>query len=231
MQEVTRRRAVAVGLRARLPLVLRVIALLVLAGSIIFVGIGYYRNRNFEPFMLRGQAPELSKDVTGIVEGYERRVTEGDRLRLLVRATRDVTFSDKHHELENIHLESYPLTGEKFDQIDAKRAIYDPTNDLISFQGDVNVQTRDALQAKTESLLYNQKKEIAESDTLVNFVRENVSGHSTGVTLDVKNKRLDLRREVEIIVAPEAEKAGAKTISLAHPVTIQMYVFKFVMLV
>src|SRR5215210_3806148 len=116
MQEVRRRRAFAVGLRARLPLVARALALFVLIAGIIFVGISYYRLRNNEPFRMRGETPELSKTVTSVVEGYERRVTEGERLRLYVKAARDITYSDGHHELEEVHLEIYPPAGDKPDQ-------------------------------------------------------------------------------------------------------------------
>ncbi|HEX8890153.1 MAG TPA: hypothetical protein VF779_13430, partial [Pyrinomonadaceae bacterium] len=124
MQEVRRKKVVSIGWRARLPLVIRVIALAGLAAGLIYVGISYYHNRNNEPFRMRGEAPELSNKVTGVLEGYERRVMDGERLRLLVRADRDITFLDNHHELEQVHLEIYPATGDKPDQISAHRAIY-----------------------------------------------------------------------------------------------------------
>jgi LPS export ABC transporter protein LptC len=226
MQEVGRKRAIAIGWRARLPLVARVLALAVLVSGVVYVGISYYRNRNNEPFRMRGEAPELSKQVTSVIEGYERRVLDGERLRLLVRATRDITFSDNHHELEEVHLEVYPATGGKPDQISAHRAIYlpgekDSNDSSVWFTGDVQIETRDALTAKTEKIEYDQGKEIAETDAPISFERENVSGHATGALLDAKNKKLDLRRDVEITVAPDA-KATASTSpkSSARPVTI-----------
>ena len=228
MQEIRRRRAIAVGLRARLPLVARVLALFILVAGIIFVAISYYRLRNNEPFRMRGEAPELSTTVTSVVEGYERRVTEGDRLRLYVKAARDITYADGHHELEEVHLEIYPPVGEKPDQITAQRAVYLPesgeqsagkaavnaasspssTTARIIFSGDVNIETRDALKVKTEELVYDQKTEIGETSDPVAFERQNVSGHATGVVVDAKNKKLDLRNAVEIVVAPE-ETANA----------------------
>ncbi len=85
MQEIKRRKTIAVDWRARLPLLTRVLALFVIVAGIVFVGISYYRSRNNKPFVMIPGAPELSKQVTSVVEGYERRVTEGDRLRLLLR--------------------------------------------------------------------------------------------------------------------------------------------------
>jgi LPS export ABC transporter protein LptC/lipopolysaccharide transport protein LptA len=220
MQEVRRKRATVVGLRARLPLVLRTLALVVLVAGTLFVGISYYRLRHNEPFRMWGKTPELSTTVVSVVEGYERRVTEGDRLRLLVRAARDITFDDGHHELEEVHLEAYPAEGDKPDKITAHRSIYDEQKGLISFIGDVNIETRDALSAKTETIVYNQKTEIAETPALITFARENVSGQATGAVIESKQKRIELRREVEITVAPEA--AGEKPNSTrARPVTIR----------
>jgi LPS export ABC transporter protein LptC len=226
MQEVRRKRAIAVGWRAHLPLVARVLAIGVLVAGLIYVGISYYRNRNNEPFRMRGEAPELSKQVTSVIEGYERRVMDGERLRLLVTATRDITYSDNHHELEEVHMEVYPATGDKPDQISAHRAIYlpdekDSSKARVWFTGDVNIQTRDALTAKTEKIEYDQSKEIAETAAPISFERENVSGHSTGAMLDAKNKKLDLRKDVEITVAPDAKAAASPKASVrAKPVTI-----------
>jgi LPS export ABC transporter protein LptC/lipopolysaccharide transport protein LptA len=227
MQEVRRKKVVSIGWRARLPLVIRVLALAGLAAGLIYVGISYYRNRNNEPFRMRGEAPELSSQVTGVLEGYERRVMDGERLRLLVRADRDSTFLDNHHELEQVHLEIYPATGDKPDQISAHRAIYLPgennsNTSRIFFAGDVNIETRDALTAKTEKIEYDQGKEIGETGLPITFERENISGHATGATLDAKNKRLELHKDVEITVAPDAKAAASAKQTLgSKPVTIR----------
>jgi LPS export ABC transporter protein LptC/lipopolysaccharide transport protein LptA len=223
MQEVRRKRATVVGLRARLPLVMRALALVVLVAGILFVGISYYRLRHNEPFRMWGKTPELSTKVVSVVEGYERRVTEGDRLRLLVRAARDITFDDGHHELEDVHLEAYPAEGDKPDQISARRSIYDEQKGLISFIGDVNVETRNALTAKTETIVYNQKSEVAETPALITFARENVSGRATGALIESKRKRIELRRDVEITVAPQVQGDGTAkpNNARARPVTIR----------
>jgi LPS export ABC transporter protein LptC len=228
MQEVRRKKAIFIGWRARLPVVARMLALGVLVAGLIYVGISYYRNRNNEPFRMRGEAPELSKQVTSVIEGYERRVMDGERLHVLVRAARDITYSDNHHELEQVHLEVFPEKGEKPDQISAQRAIYlpderDSHKARVWFTGDVNVETRDALIAKTDKLAYDQATEMAETSAPIAFSRENVSGHSTGATVDAKNKKLDLRKDVEITVQPDAQTAAhaAKTGPRSRPVTIR----------
>lgn len=227
MQEIRRKRAIAIGLRARLPLVIRVLALSVLVIGSIVAGISYYRMRNNKPFRMLGGKPELSKQVIGRVEGYERRVMEGDRVRLYMRAALDVTFSDNHHEMEDILLEVYPETGDKPDRISSQRAIYipdqvDPNQASITFNGNVNMESRDGLTAKTDSVNFDQKTEMAETESLITFVRENVSGQAIGAKVDSKNKRLELRSNVEIIVAPDIPKVNdAKPNPRAAPVKIR----------
>src|SRR4026209_2587613 len=108
MQEVNRKRAIALGLRAKLPAIARIVAFTLLASGLAVVAISYYKLRNTEKFKPKSEKPELSKEVTGVVEGYEQRVTKNDRLYLLVKASRDVTFSDGHHELENVDMSVYP---------------------------------------------------------------------------------------------------------------------------
>ena len=116
MQELTRKRAIALGLRAKVPAIARIVAFTLLASGLAVVGVSYYKLRNAEKFKPKSEKPELSKEVTGIVEGYEQRVTKNDRLYLLVKASRDVTFSDGHHELENVNMTVYPPEGDTPDQ-------------------------------------------------------------------------------------------------------------------
>jgi LPS export ABC transporter protein LptC len=223
MQEVTRKRAVAIGLRTRAPLVARALALLILVAAIVFVAVSYYRLRNNKPFRLRSEAPELSKEITGIIEGYEQRIMKDNRLHMLLRAARDVTFSDGHHELDQVNLSVYPAEGDKPDQITATKAIYDQTNSTITFLGNVNLETKDALKVNTESIAYNQNSEVAQTDAAVSFKRENVSGRSNGAVVEAKNKKLELKKDVEITVAPDApgNSQSKQATNRARPVTIR----------
>ena len=152
MQELTRKRAIALGLRARVPMITRLVAFALLISGIALVGISYYKLRNTEKFKVRSEAPELSKQVTGVVEGYEQRVTKNDRLYLLVKASKDTTFSDGHHELENVSMQVYPPEGDVPDQISAARAVYIPETNILSFSGNVRIETKDKLKVGTERM-------------------------------------------------------------------------------
>jgi lipopolysaccharide export system protein LptA len=222
MQEVTKRRAMAIGLRSRAPLIARIVALVLLAAGIAFVGISYYKLRNNTPFRLKSETPELSKEVIGIVEGYEQRFTKNDKLYLHLRASKDTTFSDNHHELENVNLAVYPPTGDKPDQITANRAIYDPKTSIISFIGNVKTETKDGLKVTTEALSYNQNTELAQSDVLINFSHENVQGHAVGAVVESKAKKLELKKDVEITVSPQAVNSpNSKSSPRSQPVKIR----------
>lgn len=203
MQEVRRKQPFAIGLRAWTPVIMRVLALGVIIAGLIFVGASYYRLRNNKPFRMRSLQPELSTEVYSVVEGYEHRVTEGERLHMLLRAARDITYRDGRHELEKVRLEVYPKASDRPDQITAERSIFDPESGRISFTGDVNIETRDRLITKTEAIVYHQQTEIAEISVPLTFERENVHGRADAGVLDAKNKKLELRGGVEIVVEPD----------------------------
>lgn len=218
MQEVTRKRAIALGLRARVPVITRIVAFTLLVSGLTVVGISYYKLRNTEKFKAKSEKPELSKEVKGVVEGYERRVTKNDRLWLLVKASRDVTFSDDHHELENVNMAVYPAEGETPDQISASRAIYHPTTEIISFAGNVKIETKEKLKVSTEEIHFDQNTGIAQTDSPVSFERENLSGTSTGAVVEQKSKRLELKKDVQLTIAPGA---SAKASSRTRPVVVK----------
>jgi LPS export ABC transporter protein LptC/lipopolysaccharide transport protein LptA len=209
-------------MRAKVPLVARVLAIFILTAGIAFIAISYYRLRNNKPFRMRSEAPELSKEETGRTEGYEQRVTKEGRLYLLLKAAVDVTYSDGHHELETVSLAVYPAVGDKPDQISANRAIYDQANSMMTFLGSVKIETKDALKVDTETMVYNQITEMGQTDAPISFSRENVSGTSTGAVVDGKTKRLELKKDVQITVAPEAKSgAPAASGSRSRPVSIR----------
>ena len=191
---------------------------MLLASGIAVVGISYYKLRNVEKFKAKSEKPELSKEVTGVVEGYEQRVTKDGRLYMHVKASRDITFSDNHHELENVSMAVYPAQGDVPDQISAARAIYQPDTNIVSFVGNVKIDTKEKLQVTTESLSFDQKSGVAQTDAAVAFKRENVSGSSTGAVVEQKAKRLELKKDVAIRIEPQVNGAkGAR----ARPVTIR----------
>ncbi|HEX8128218.1 MAG TPA: LptA/OstA family protein [Pyrinomonadaceae bacterium] len=199
-----------IGLRARAPLILRVLASLALVGSLIYVGVAYYRGRNNRPFRLIPGKAELSTTVERRIENYERRVSEGNRLTMLVRASVATSYSDGHHELENAHIEYFAAGHELPDKIDARQAIYFVETESAVFNGNVQIETRDRLIAKSETITYDVRNERAEVPVALTFVRDNVEGRADAASVDAKNKNLQLRGNVEINVKPDAAN-GSQT--------------------
>jgi lipopolysaccharide export system protein LptA len=227
MQAVTpKRRITAVDLRARVPAIARALALLLLVAGGIFVGVSYYKMRNNTRFRLKSETPALSKEITGIINGYERRITKDNRLYIWLRAARDISYADYHHELEQVNLQVFPATGDKPDQITADRAIYDQKNESGQFTGNVQIETHEALKVKTDSFIYHELTKIGETSSPITFERENVSGSAVGALVDNEKKRMELRSQVAVTVLPEALKdpkaKDAKPLkgSRAKPVTI-----------
>ena len=217
-----RKRVSAVGLRTRVPAVGRALALCVLVAGLVFVGVSYHRARNNRPFRLRGGRPELSKEVVSRIENYERRMMQGDRLKLLLKADRELVFADGHHELENVYLEVHPEQGDRPDRITAQRTVMTNENSHILFVGAVDIETRDQLKVKTEQVEYDTKTEVGVLPVAVAFERENIRGSAAAATVDAKNKKLELRGDVQITVEPGKEPGGQpRTGARGKPVTIR----------
>ncbi len=222
MQELVRKRAIALGLRARVPMITRLVAFALLVSGLALVAVSYYKLRNVGKFKARSEKPELSKEVTGEVNGYEQRVTKNDRLYLLVKASHDKTFSDGHHELTNVSMQVFPPVGDVPDQISAANAIYVPDTSILSFSGNVRIETKDKLKVATETLSFDQNSGVGQTDAAVTFERENVTGKSTGAVVEQKSKRLELKKDVEITVTPRVPaETAAKSPSRARPVLIK----------
>jgi LPS export ABC transporter protein LptC len=224
MQVVRRRREVALlGLRARAPLVIRAVALVAAVGVVGFVAYSIRHSRGADrEFKLRSGKAELSTNVVRRVENYERIVSDGERVSMLVRAAVATSFEDGHHELSQVHIEHFRKGQERPEKIDAREGIYFNETEQVHFTGAVQVETSDQLRVGSESLNYSVKEERAESPVALTFSRENVSGRAGAGTLDGKRKHLELSGGVEITVAPAAADAKSQAGSpRGKPVTIR----------
>lgn len=195
------RRVNLLGFRTRIPLYLRWLAIIALAATIFGIGVGFYRARNRKDFRMIPGLAELSKDVTAVVNGYERRETDGNVVKYFIKADKATEYSDKHKEFENAYLEAYDEKGEKFDKITANRAILIPADDknfTAHFLGNVTVTTRNDLKVKSEQLSYERGTDTIKTEEYIEFSRENISGKSTGAIVKIKEKNLELLRDVEI---------------------------------
>ena len=200
-ETVQRKNIKNLELRAKMPLIFRVLAIFALAATLIGIGIGFYRAYGYKEFRMKGLPTELSENVMAEVSGYERRESEGDVVKYYIKADKAKTFTDNHQELEGVFLQVYDDTGEKFDQMTAAKAIYIPAenkNFTAFFAGNVNIETRDNLKVKTDQLTYKKETETAVAEEAIEFSRENIAGKSVGAIVKIQDKTLELLKDVEI---------------------------------
>lgn len=189
--------------RAKLPAIFRGVAIFAILATIFAIGYGFYLSRNNREFRMKSLPAELSENVVAEVNGYERRETDGETLKYFIKADKAKAFSDNHLELENAHIEVFDDTGINSDKITSATAIYVPATDNTKnftayFAGNVQIESRDALQVKTEQLTYHKESETAEAEELIEFARENIVGKSVGATIKLRDKTVELLKDVEI---------------------------------
>jgi LPS export ABC transporter protein LptC/lipopolysaccharide transport protein LptA len=228
MQEIRRRKVAGIGLRIAAPKLMRVLALLLLAGGLAAVVISYWRLKDNTEFRLRPGQAQLSTEVVGEITNLEHREMKGDRLWVVLKADHDLKFSDGHHKLENVHLEVYPDKGDRPDKISSRETLTNEDNTQFLFTGDVLIETRDLLVVKTEMVEYDIKKEFANVTAPVNFERENIHGRADSGSLEAKAKKLVLKGAVEITVEPgngqQQQQQGANVPRMnlrGQPVTVK----------
>lgn len=200
--KVAEKKVSLVGFRANMPRILGILAFVGLAITIGWITYSALQPKN-PPFILKGKEVQLSKDVTAEIDGYERREMEGEVLKYYIKADKAIIFSDNHQELENAVIQVYDEFGEKFDKISSNKVIYIPNAENTKlfnaqFSGNVDVESRDGLKVKSELLTYDRETEVAESSELVNFERDNIRGKSVGAIVRVKERQIELLKEVEI---------------------------------
>ncbi|NOT49331.1 MAG: LPS export ABC transporter periplasmic protein LptC, partial [Acidobacteria bacterium] len=200
--------------RARLPKVFGAVALLLLAVTAVVIVYTLFFSKQNPEFRMKNLPASLSKDVVASIDNYERREMDGELTKYYIRADKAVSFADNHQELENVFLEVFNDDGTASDKIAAQKAIYIPAenkNFTAYFAGKVNIDTRDALKVRTEQLTYKKETEIALAEESVEFERNNVSGKAASATVHVREKTLELNRDVEInSIADNSDEAHLK---------------------
>lgn len=190
--------------RAKLPLVLRVFAVFGLVTAILAIGIGFYNARNNQTFRMKSFPTELSEEVVAVVKGYERRESDNGIVKYFIKADKATSFKDNHQELENVYLEVYDEKNPQLaDKLSSVKAVFIPdANDSKLFKiflaGNVDIETKNDLKVKTQQVTYDKATEVADAEEAVEFSRENINGKSLGAIVNMRDRTLDLLKDVEI---------------------------------
>lgn len=201
MSEITTPELEKLRARAALPRYFRIGAAALLAATVVIGIVVFFFAERPSDFRMKGFPTRLSKDVVAVIDGYERRESDGTTVKYYIKADRATTYSDNHQELENVYLEVYDDLGQRFDKITAQKALYVPAenrNFTAYFAGDVDINTRDALHIRTAQVTYSKAEDTAEAEEKVDFDREEFRGSSIGAVVHIKDQKLDLLKDVEI---------------------------------
>ncbi|QQS41907.1 MAG: LPS export ABC transporter periplasmic protein LptC [Acidobacteriota bacterium] len=195
-------------LRARLPYILRGVAIVGGIAAVLAVAVGLYLGSFRQEFRMKSLPTTLSENVVAVVNGYERKESENSVLKYVIRADKATTFDDEHQELEKVILEVY-ADGDvsKADKLRADKAIYVPVSKdskdfRIFFAGNVVIDTRDRLNVRTDQLTYTKSTETADAEEYLQFSRENISGNAVGAVVRIEQETLELLSDVEIFAGP-----------------------------
>ncbi len=167
-------------------------------------------------FRMSGFPTQLSDEVVAVVNGYERRETDGERVLYFIKADKATTFSDKHQELENVHLEVFDADTGRSDRITAQKSVYIPGDErdfTAYFAGTVRIDTRDELKLATEQVTYRKSAETAEAEEYLEFERANIKGSTVGALAKIAEKRIELLKDVVVNTTASAEGTTGITAS------------------
>lgn len=192
-------------LKAKIPLIARSMALVVLVAVILGMIAAYVKSRTKPQFSLRPEEARLSKEVTAEVSNYERTETRDGAPVYSVKAALARTFADQHQELENVEFTFFDGGGEATDHLSADLAIYIPKADknfTAILRENVLIRARDGVEIRTNSVVYERDQHTAEAGQPVSFSRANLTGKSDKALLNMATEALNLTGNVEFDLAP-----------------------------
>ncbi len=195
------------ALRDRVPFIVSTLSMVFLLGTIgVIVATVIRRSRQVQTPPPVKAAAVLSGQIISITEGYRYTTTEKGKRKFQLVAARDTSYADGHHELDHLDLTAYGADGIESLRIFADRGVYQQEQGLVNLTGNVKVTNREGLEVTTETLVYNQREDLASSDVPIQFKRATISGSSTGGTFNARLHTLALQKDVQIVSAPP-EKA------------------------
>ncbi|MBX3280772.1 MAG: LPS export ABC transporter periplasmic protein LptC [Acidobacteria bacterium] len=194
-----------------MPRAARWASLLVFAALVILiVATIVRRSRQAQAPPLLRSNPVLTDTIVSITDGYRYTATEDGRRTFQLIAARDTSFADGRHELQKVDLTSYTPEGKDNLRVQAERGVYRPAEGIVVLDGQVRISNPDGLEVATESLVYNQREEVASTPVAMQFKRAAMSGSSTGAVLYAKQRLLALQQDARVVntLQPDA-KVGA----------------------
>lgn len=198
-----------------LPRVARWASLLMFAALVILiVATIVRRSRQAQSPPLVRSEPVLTDTIVSITDGYRYTATEDGRRTFQLIAARDTSFADGRHELQKVDLTSYTTEGKDNLRVQAERGVYRPAEGIVLLDGQVRISNPDGLEVTTESLVYNQREDVASTPVAMQFKRAAMSGSSTGAVLYAKQRLLALQQDARVVNTAQTDAKGGAPVEI-----------------
>src|SRR5215469_2158485 len=192
------------------------------------VTISYWIARSRVQPVLHNIPQQLGIDIQQTSDGFSLSKSEGGRTIYTIKASKAVQFKQGGHaELKNVDIVVYGKNHDRYDQIYGENFTYDQATGDVKALGEVHIdlqgnaegpskpdqatpaELKNPLHLVTQSLNFNQKTGIAETDAVVNFTTEQASGSAKGAYYDSKQNELQLKSDIHIVT--KGDKAAVIT--------------------
>ena len=182
------------------------------------VTISYWVARSRVQPVLHNIPQQLGVDIQQTSDGFSLSKSEGGRTIYTIKASKAVQFKQGGHaELKNVDIVVYGKNHDRYDQIYGDHFTYDQATGDVKAMGEVHIdlqgnaegptkpdqatpaELKNPLHLVTQSLTFNQKTGIAQTDAPVNFQTEQASGSAKGAYYDSKQNELLLKSDIHIV--------------------------------
>ena len=182
------------------------------------VTISYWIARSKVQPVLHNIPQQLGVDIQQTSDGFSLSKSEGGRTIYTIKASKAVQFKQGGHaELKNVDIVVYGKNHDRYDQIYGENFTYDQATGDVKALGEVHIdlqgnaegptkpdqatpaELKNPLHLVTQSLMFNQKTGIAQTDAVVNFQTEQASGSAKGAYYDSKQNELQLKSDIHIV--------------------------------
>jgi lipopolysaccharide export system protein LptA len=182
------------------------------------VTVSYWVARSRVPPVLHNIPQQLGIDIQQTSDGFSLSKSEGGRTIYTIKASKAVQFKQGGHaELKNVNIVVYGKHHDRYDQIYGDHFTFDQQTGDIKAVGEVHIdlqgnaegpvkpdqaapaELKNPLHLVTNSLTFNQKTGIAQTDSLVTFQTEQANGSAKGAYYDSKQNELQLKSDIHIV--------------------------------
>ncbi len=186
------------------------------------VTVSYWIARSHVQPVLHNIPQQLGVDIQQTSDGFSLSKSEGGRTIYTIKASKAVQFKQGGHaELKNVDIVVYGKNHDRYDQIYGDHFTFDQATGEINAVGEVHIdlqgnaegpskpdqatpaELKNPLHLVTQSLSFNQKTGIAQTDAVVNFQTEQASGSAKGAYYDSKQNELQLKSDIHIVTKGE----------------------------